>query len=149
MRNSIDLASVSKRLSFIIMLIVIFSLLAGCSLLFGDPDDDTDDNDDFDNATFIVDSTNTWTGEISSSSDIDVFKKWFETDWYYIDMTDLTDDLDIEIWDSDEDYLNSSEEWGTTDERISQTILTAGYYYLVVYGPFDDESEYTITITRL
>ncbi len=129
MRNSIDLASVSKRLSFIIMLIVIFSLLAGCSLLFGDPDDDTDDNDDFDNATFIANSTNTWTGEISSSSDIDVFKKWFETDWYYIDMTDLTDDLDIEIWDSDEDYLNSSEEWGTTDERISQTILTAGYYY--------------------
>ena len=138
----------SRRILFIIILIVITSLLAGCSLLFGyDPDDDTGDNDDFDDATLISDSTNTWAGEISSSDDIDVYKKWFDAGWYYIDMTDMTEDLDIEIWKLDETYLNSSEEFGLLDERIEQTILADAYYYLVVYGPFGDESEYTITIT--
>ena len=149
MRKSIGSVSMSRRFLYITILIVITYLLVGCSLLFSiDPDDDTGDNDDFDDATLISNSTNSWSGEISSSSDIDVFKKWFDTGWYYIDMTDLTDDLDIDLYNSNESYVNSSEESGVADERIHQSIVQGGYYYIVVYGFAGDESGYTITISR-
>ena len=132
----------------LVLVMINICLLISCPSLFVNTADDTGDNDDFTDATFISPTTNSWTGAITSSTDIDVYERYFETGWYYIDMTGLSADLDIELYDSEETYRNSSEESGTTDERIHQSIITAGYYFIVVYGYWGDKSSYTITISQ-
>ena len=154
MKHFIHWDSIVKRFSFMVVCISIVCLVfTGCPLAFNDDGggDDTGDNDDFIHATIIPKATKNWTGAISSDEDIDIFKVWFDGGaWYIIKLIGLTADLNIELWDIDEEYRNSGELEGVVDETINQSIIQddEGYFYLVVYGVDGEQSNYTIDISN-
>ena len=156
-----------KQLVCLLFLVVSCYLLTGCPDAPGNDDsppescsnylDDTQQwfylyapirNDDFEHAMDVPDSFNCWNASISSDTDRDVFKIWLKAGYNRIRLTNLTNDLELYLYDSSEGPQGSSTLNGTEDEIIDISPSVDGDYYIVVYSYNATMSNYIIIVSR-
>ncbi len=106
-----------------------------------------DDGDTFSTATTISIGTS-YNRDISTSSDLDYFK--FTTSsagTITVSLTGLTADLDVELYNSSQSFLDSSPNGGTTSEEIIYPASSSGTFYVKVLGGSGATSSYTLKVT--
>ena len=106
---------------------------------------DTEPNNSFNRAS-QVDVGNDFSGSIADGTDVDYFQFVADaTGELSLQMSGLTDDLDIVLFDSNQNTISSSANPGTSGEAILASVEEGETYFIQVEGFFGATSEYAIS----
>ena len=113
-------------------------------------DDSYEPNDSKETAYGLLTSGSSYEGKICSNSDVD---------WYKVNITSAgtislsltcpsSNDFDMELYDSSDTLIASSNRGADADESIRYDVTTTGDYYIKVYefyGSYNSTTPYTLT----
>ena len=113
-------------------------------------DDSYEPNDSKETAYGLLTSGSSYEGKICSNSDVD---------WYKVNITSAgtislsltgpsSNDFDLELYDSSDTLIASSNSGAGADESIHYNVTTTGDYYIKVYefyGSYNSTTPYTLT----
>ncbi len=106
-----------------------------------------DDGDTFSTASSIF-VGETYSREIENDTDVDYFK--FTTSsagTINIHLSNLSDDLDILLYNDAHNYLDASTNEGTANENINHTVYDSDLFYVKVIGYSGRTGEYDLSVT--
>lgn len=130
-----------------VMVITVMLGVFGCSDGGGDPIANETNGNSFPTATPIS-IGETYSGEIDSAADVDIFVITTNSSGTMVlTLTDLSDDLDIYLYDSEENELGDSSGSGSSNERIEVQLSNAGEYYIGIESWNGATSSYNLKVT--
>ncbi|GFZ34448.1 hypothetical protein CSC2_49740 [Clostridium zeae] len=126
------------------------SKTATCSITVTNPTSgDTYEPNGTISSAYTITSGSTLSSYIYSASDVDYYKLTVTTSKSFtISLTNLPKDYDLTLYDANGNYIDYSENSGTTSETLTDT-LSAGTYYIQVVGyngAYSTTTPYKLTV---
>ena len=98
-------------------------------------DDSYEYNDSYNYAYELDEPSGVVNARISSYLDVDFYTLYVESgETLNLKLSNLEHNYNLELYDSNMNWINASESSGTTNENLSYSVLDSGNYYICVYS---------------